>query len=135
MLFRRHSRKNLDKNELKRVLESWIQEKCIFFQKPLICFGELQNYIIDDTNLEISLNSMPIPGLENPRESFLLSSAWEDLALLPAHLISYDQGWHLFFESELIEEIQQTAIENESRQARLLKIMEILLNYLAKEGK
>ena len=135
MLFKGHSRKNLDKKQLKGLLESRIEEKCIFFQKPMVCFGKLHNYLIDESGLEISLKSIPIPGLDHPQESILLSSTLEDLALLPAHLISYEQGWHLFFKSEFIEEIRQKAIENEFREDKLFQIMESLLNYLAKEGK
>lgn len=135
MLFKRHSAKNLNKKALRGLLESRNQEKCVFFQNPIICFGQLQNYFVDDLGLELTINPISVPGLEHSQESILLSSALEDLALLPAHLISYEQGWHLFFKSEFIEEIRQTAMENEFREDKLLQIMESLLNYLAKEGK
>ena len=128
MLFRRHSKKRLHKNELKGLLESQVHKNCIFFQKPIVCFGQLQNYIMDNSSLEITLNTMPIHGLEHPGQVISLSSSWEDLTLLSAHIISYDQGWHLFFETDLIEEIRQKATENESRQDKLLKIMETLFN-------
>jgi len=135
MLFRRHSKKKLHKNELNGILESQVHKNCILFQKPIVCFGQLQNYTMDDSSLKIHLNTLPIHGLEHPGQVILLSSSWEDLALLSAHIICYDQGWHLFFETSLVEEIRQTAIENESRQDKLLKVMETLCNYLAREGK
>ena len=135
MIFRRHSKKKLHKIELRSILETQVNKNCIFFQKPIVCFGQLQNYILDDLSLEITLNAMPIHGLEHPEEVVSLSSSWEDLTLLSDHIISYDQGWHLFFETSLIEEIRQKTTENESRQDKLLKVMETICNYLAREGK
>jgi len=133
MLFKRNSKKKLDKKKLDKLLHAQLAGNCIFFKNPIICFGQLQDYQVDDSGIEINLTSIPTPGLEPPQESLLLSSSLDDLAVSPLHLLSYEQGWHLFFKSELIEEIRNTAAQHEHQDDKLLQVTDILLNYVAEE--
>ena len=88
---------------------------------------------MDEAGIEITLTSVPTQGLEAMRESFLLSSRLEDLSVSPTHVLSYDKGWHLFFNEELIGKIRETAMQFQHQDDKLFKITDILLNYMAKE--
>ena len=133
MLFKRHFRKRLETRDLESMLQPFMQAECLFFKNPTICLGQLQEYYFNGSELKITINSIPAPGLDDSQPSILISSTLEDLALQPSHLISYEQGWHLFFSSELIRQVRQTASESQYQEDKLFSIMDNLLNYLAKE--
>jgi hypothetical protein len=133
MLFKRHSRKRLQSKDVESLLQSCIQAECLFFKNPTIHLGQLQEYYIDGSELKIAINLIPTPGLEYSIPSMFLSTTFEDLSLQPAHIVSYEQGWHLFFSSELIREIRQIASGNQYQEEKLFSIMDNLLNYLASE--
>ncbi|UCF65602.1 MAG: hypothetical protein JSW33_07140 [bacterium] len=133
MIFKRHSKKKTDKKKLDKLLHSQLAANCIFFKNPIVCFGQLEDFQVDETGIEISITSIPTPGLETPQESLKLSSNLDDLAFSPLHLLSYDRGWHLFFKAELIEKVRNTAAQYEQQEDKLLQMTDILLNYVAEE--
>jgi hypothetical protein len=134
MLFKKKKSKNFSQKKVKKLLDPFINESCIYFNNPKVCVARLEDFTIDKTGLQLNLHCDILKGLNNLPENMVLDSMWEDLHVTTRQVICYDKGWHLFFDEGLIMDIKNIANQEALEEARLLQIMDRILNFMSRES-
>ena len=134
MLFKKKKSKNPSQKQVKKLLDPLINESCVYFNNPQVCVSRLEDYTFDKTGLELILHCDVLRGLNNLPDTMILDGIWEDVQLSSRHIICYDKGWHLFFDERLIRDIVNIANQDAAEEARLLRIMDRILNFMSRES-
>jgi hypothetical protein len=112
-------------------LTDFQNKSCIYFKNPTVCFGQMESYFIGENTLDLTLECQEIPGLQKVSAQMELYCNWVDLSVMQDHIICYDEGWHLFFNESLIDNVVRIAQKNPASDDRLLEIMDRILGFLS----
>ena len=131
MIFHKPNPRKYNPKEVKAHLSVLKNQSCIYFKNPSVCLGRLGEYALDNTGLELTLYCQRTGGLNQFSPQMELYCALEDFSITRKHLVCYDDGWHLFFDENLVEGILTIASKNDNNEDRLLEIMDLILGFLA----
>jgi hypothetical protein len=130
MIFHKPNPRKYNPKEVTAQLSVLKNQSCIYFKNPSICLGQLGEYTLDKTGLELTLYCQRATGLDQFSPQMDLYCSLEDFSITRKHLVCYDDGWHLFFDENLVEEILSIAGKNDENDDRLLEIMDLILGFL-----
>jgi hypothetical protein len=130
MIFHKPHPRKYKPKEVTAQLSLLKNQSCIYFKNPSICLSRLGEYALDNTGLELTLYCQTAKGLNQLSPQMELYCSLEDFSITRKHLVCYDEGWHLFFDENLIEGVLSIAGNNEDNDDRLLEIMDLILGFL-----